>query len=46
MLKEQGANFEYASARLEDRAAVLADLDRVRPPSFGVATAQHSLNPA
>ncbi|KAI3429241.1 hypothetical protein D9Q98_005340 [Chlorella vulgaris] len=31
MLKEQGANFEYASARLEDRAAVLADLDRVKP---------------
>lgn len=29
ILREQGADFEYATARLEDRGAVLADLDRV-----------------
>lgn len=29
ILKEAGTDFEYASARLEDRAAVIADLDRV-----------------
>lgn len=28
-LKEQGAKFEYASCRLEDRAAVLAEIERV-----------------
>jgi len=31
ILKEAGTDFEYASARLEDRAAVIADLDRVKP---------------
>jgi 3,5-epimerase/4-reductase len=31
LLKEQGADYEYASARLEDRAAVAADIDRVKP---------------
>ena len=30
LLKAQGAKFEYATARLEDRAAVLADIERVR----------------
>lgn len=32
LLKEQGARFEYASARLEDRSAVVAEIERVRPP--------------
>lgn len=31
LLKEQGANFEYANARLEDRAAVISEIDRVKP---------------
>jgi nucleoside-diphosphate-sugar epimerase len=31
LLKQQGAKFEYATARLEDRAAVLADIERVKP---------------
>lgn len=31
ILREQGSDFEYATARLEDRGAVLADLDRVKP---------------
>lgn len=31
ILKEQGAEYELANARLEDRAAVIADLDRVKP---------------
>lgn len=31
ILKQQGARFEYATARLEDRAAVLADIERVKP---------------
>jgi hypothetical protein len=30
ILKKQGLPFEYAEARLEDRAAVLADIERVR----------------
>ena len=30
ILKEQGASYEYANARLEDRAAVIADIERVR----------------
>ena len=30
LLKAQGAKFEYATARLEDRAAVMADIERVR----------------
>ena len=30
LLKQQGLTFEYASARLEDRAGVLADIERVR----------------
>lgn len=30
LLKEQGANFSYANCRLEDRASVMAELDRVR----------------
>lgn len=29
-LKEQGAKFEYASCRLEDRAAVISEIERVR----------------
>ena len=29
LLKERGLKFEYANARLEDRAEVIADLDRV-----------------
>ncbi|KAG1673669.1 hypothetical protein FOA52_010537 [Chlamydomonas sp. UWO 241] len=31
LLKEQGANFEFATCRLEDRAAVISELDRVKP---------------
>lgn len=31
ILKHQGARFEYATARLEDRAAVRADIARVAP---------------
>jgi 3,5-epimerase/4-reductase len=31
LLKEQGVDYEYASARLEDRAAVAADIDRAKP---------------
>lgn len=31
ILREQGAKFEYATSRLEDRAAVIADLERVKP---------------
>ena len=30
LLKEQGAKFELATARLEDRAAIIADIERVR----------------
>ena len=30
VLKKQGAKFEYGTARLEDRAAILADIERVR----------------
>lgn len=30
ILKKQGATFEYGTARLEDRAAILADIERVR----------------
>ena len=29
LLKKQGAKFEYGTARLEDRAAILADIERV-----------------
>lgn len=29
ILKQQGAKFEYATARMEDRAAILADVERV-----------------
>lgn len=29
LLKKQGAKFEYGTARLEDRAGVLADIERV-----------------
>jgi hypothetical protein len=32
-LKEKGANFEYATARLEDRSSILADIERVRRSS-------------
>jgi hypothetical protein len=28
-LKEQGAKYEYASCRLEDRAAVISEIERV-----------------
>ena len=31
LLKQQSIPFEYASARLEDRAGVLADVERVSP---------------
>lgn len=30
ILREQGAKFEYATAKLEDRAAIIADIERVR----------------
>lgn len=30
LLKEQGAKFEFASCRLEDRAAVVSEIERVR----------------
>lgn len=30
LLKQQGAKFEYANARLEDRSSIVAELDRVR----------------
>lgn len=30
ILKAQGAKYEYGTARLEDRAAILADIERVR----------------
>lgn len=30
LLEEQGATWEYATARLEDRAGILADIQRVR----------------
>lgn len=30
LLKKEGADFEYGTARLEDRAAIIADLERVR----------------
>lgn len=29
-LTKQGVRFEYATARLEDRSAIVADIDRVR----------------
>ena len=29
LLKQQGAKFDYASARLEDRAAILKEIERV-----------------
>ena len=32
LLTEQGAKWEYGTARLEDRAGILADIERVRPP--------------
>ena len=35
LLKEQGAKFEYANCRLEDRAAIIAELDRVRHAGRG-----------
>ncbi|KAL6771279.1 RHM1 [Auxenochlorella protothecoides x Auxenochlorella symbiontica] len=31
LLKKQGAEFEYGTARLENREAVIADLERVKP---------------
>lgn len=31
LLKKQGAEYEYGTARLEDRAAILADIERVKP---------------
>jgi len=30
-LKEQGAKYEYANCRLEDRAAVISEIERVKP---------------
>ena len=37
LLKEQGAKFEYASCRLEDRSAVIAgdDIDMIRKVLHG-----------
>jgi hypothetical protein len=32
LLMQQGAKFEYASARLEDRSSILAEIERVGPP--------------
>jgi hypothetical protein len=29
LLKQQGARFEYASCRLEDRAAIISEIERV-----------------
>jgi hypothetical protein len=29
LLKQQGAKFDYASCRLEDRASILAEIERV-----------------
>lgn len=29
LLKSQGAKFEYATARLEDRSSIVADIERV-----------------
>lgn len=29
-LKEAGAKYEFATARLEDRSSILADIERVR----------------
>lgn len=29
LLKEQGAKFDFASARLEDRSSIIAEIDRV-----------------
>lgn len=29
LLKQQGAKFEYASARLEDRSTIVAEIERV-----------------
>ncbi len=34
LLKEQGIKYEYATARLEDRAGILADIERVRQNLF------------
>ena len=31
LLRQQGARLEFATARLEDRAGVVADVERVRP---------------
>ncbi|KIZ02088.1 putative rhamnose biosynthetic enzyme 1 [Monoraphidium neglectum] len=31
LLKQQGANFQFANARLEDRSGVIAELERVKP---------------
>ena len=43
LLKEQGAKYEYATARLEDRAAVIADIERVWICQPGLAL--HSFDP-
>ena len=39
LLKKQGAKFEYGTARLEDRAAILADFERVGAGQGGWAGA-------
>lgn len=31
LLKQQGAKFEYGEARIEDRAAILKDIEKVKP---------------
>ena len=44
ILTAQGADWEYANARLEDRSAVIAELDRVRPAtSQAMITALQSM---
>jgi hypothetical protein len=35
-LKEKGAKFEYATARLEDRSSILADIERVQQQQHDV----------
>ena len=40
LLKERGLKFEYANARLEERAEVIADLERVSPNLIGVDCVQ------
>lgn len=43
ILTQQGAKFEFANARLEDRAGILADIERVSCPAQSLPS---SCNPA